>query len=301
MRVDLRKLSYAVAVGRHLSFSRAANELGITQPALSRSIAALEAEIGAKLFDRDRVGVGLTRVGTQLVADAERLLSQASILEHNVGQWSRAEAGSVVLGIGPLPASIFLSELLASLTLSHPGLIIDVRVAPAAQLLEEISADRVELVVCSKTFVDDPSLSCVPLFDVPIGLFVRAMHPLAGHRDVDLSELRRHPLASSRFVSHREDLFAGDGAPTIICDDYAVLKRLMLSSDVVWLGSSRLVERELSDGLVVPVRVSAARDLLRTTITASWRENRVRSPAASLLLSRITQLPSLKNKAALAG
>jgi hypothetical protein len=77
MDVDLRKVRYFMAVARHGNFSRAAEDLHIAQPVLSRQIRALESELGAVLFVRGRGGAALTQAGTQLAADAEPLLADA--------------------------------------------------------------------------------------------------------------------------------------------------------------------------------------------------------------------------------
>ena len=77
MDVDLRKLRYFVAVADNLHFRKAAEQLHIAQPALSRSIGALERELGAQLFIRDKRSVTLTPAGRQLLDDARPLLVAA--------------------------------------------------------------------------------------------------------------------------------------------------------------------------------------------------------------------------------
>jgi DNA-binding transcriptional LysR family regulator len=81
MDLDLRRLRYFVTVAGELSFIRAAQLLHMTQPALSRQISALERDLGAQLFERDRRGTALTPAGQQLLEDAAPLLAAASALE----------------------------------------------------------------------------------------------------------------------------------------------------------------------------------------------------------------------------
>ncbi|HWO59558.1 MAG TPA: LysR family transcriptional regulator, partial [Umezawaea sp.] len=78
MDLDLRKLRYFLAVAEGLHFGRAAEELHIAQPALSRQIRALEHDLDAQLFTRDRHGVELTEAGRQLLADTGPLLASAN-------------------------------------------------------------------------------------------------------------------------------------------------------------------------------------------------------------------------------
>src|SRR6476469_2075209 len=84
MDLDLRKLRYFLAVADRLHFGRAADELHIAQPVLSRQIRALEQDLGASLFTRDSHGVTLTDAGRQLVTDAGPLLASAAAVRRRV-------------------------------------------------------------------------------------------------------------------------------------------------------------------------------------------------------------------------
>jgi DNA-binding transcriptional LysR family regulator len=81
MEIDLTKFAYLVTIARTRNFSRAADELRITQPALSRSVAAVEQRFGFKIFDRGRGGVSITPLGALVLKDAETLLRDARAKE----------------------------------------------------------------------------------------------------------------------------------------------------------------------------------------------------------------------------
>src|SRR5881397_3804305 len=109
--MDLVKLRHIVAISDTGSFSRAAEDQHITQPALSRSIASFEARYGVRLFDRGRGGVLPTPAGTFVIEQARGLLRGAGELERNLLLYERGAAGSVSFGLGQLMASLILPRL----------------------------------------------------------------------------------------------------------------------------------------------------------------------------------------------
>src|SRR3954452_20585446 len=104
MDLDLRKLRYFAAVADHLHFGRAADELHIAQPVLSRQIRALEQDLGASLFTRDRHGVTLTDAGRQLLADATPLLASAHAVRRRVTAAARGSR-RLMVGFPVIPAA----------------------------------------------------------------------------------------------------------------------------------------------------------------------------------------------------
>ena len=109
--MELTRLRHILAVARTGSFSRAAEEERITQPALSRSIAAFEQRHGVILFDRGRGGAHPTPAGRLVIEQARRLLSATNDLERSLRLYGTGEAGRLAFGLGPLLASLFLPGL----------------------------------------------------------------------------------------------------------------------------------------------------------------------------------------------
>src|ERR1700761_6851639 len=118
----LRKLRYFVAVAEQLHFGRAAEALHIAQPVLSRQIRALEEELKAQLFVRDKRATELTPAGRQLLADAGPLLASADALRRRV---ARAARGPGSFPIAFMPGLIVTAAVRAMLGL-HPRLTVDV-------------------------------------------------------------------------------------------------------------------------------------------------------------------------------
>ena len=118
MDLDLRKLRYFVAVADRLHFGRAAEELHIAQPALSRQIRALEHDLGTPLLIRDSHGVALTDAGRQLLTDAGPLLASAEATRRRV---TVAARGSRRLMVG-FRAGITVTPAVGQFATQHPGL-----------------------------------------------------------------------------------------------------------------------------------------------------------------------------------
>jgi DNA-binding transcriptional LysR family regulator len=122
MDLDLRKVRYFVAVAEELHFGRAAEQLFIAQPVLSRQIRALEAELKVQLFVRDRRTTQLTPAGEQLLADARPLLANADATRRRTGIAAR---GRDIFTVGFMPGLIVTAEVRV-LTSHHPELTVDV-------------------------------------------------------------------------------------------------------------------------------------------------------------------------------
>jgi DNA-binding transcriptional LysR family regulator len=182
--VDLRKLRYFVAVAEHLHFGRAAEQLHIAQPVLSRQIRALEAELHAELFARDQRGTRLTPAGEQLRADAGPLLAEAAAAQRRVAQVAR---GARSFTIGFMPGLIVNAEVRA-LQAAHPDLDVDVVRTGWDDQAEVILDGRVD-VGYVRLPVDQRGLALAPLFGEPRVVVVAAEHRLAGKEQVSIGDL----------------------------------------------------------------------------------------------------------------
>src|SRR6202020_3023791 len=121
--LDLRKMRYFVAVAEQLNFGRAAQELHIAQPVLSRQIRALEHDLGTPLLTRDSHGVELTDAGRQLLADAGPLLASAPAVRRRV---TAAARGSQRLMVG-FRAGIAVTPAVRLFADRHPDVLVDVQ------------------------------------------------------------------------------------------------------------------------------------------------------------------------------
>ncbi|MFE4678311.1 LysR family transcriptional regulator [Streptomyces sp. NPDC056723] len=192
MDLDLRKLRYFVTVADLLHFGRAADELHIAQPVLSRQIRALEQDLGASLFTRDRHGVELTDAGRQLLADAGPLLASTHAIRRRVSAAASSKRRLMVgfrAGIAVTPAARAFED-------RHPDMVVDVQRIEgddqAAMLLDgRIDVGYVRLPI------DEAGLRVTPLYTEP-----RVAVLPAGHRFAAKEEVTEADLAGETLVWH---------------------------------------------------------------------------------------------------
>lgn len=285
MKIDLVKLSHLLAVARLRNFSRAADEMHITQPALSRSIAATERLFGVRIFDRGRGGVALTPAGAQVVAEAEALLRQARALEHNVRLYGAGEAGRCGFGMGPLVTELVLADLGRVMLAARPRLQMHVSTKTVAALHRELLADRIEFYFASSHQVPaGPDVAVDAIGTIDIAMMARADHPLAAREMVTLEDIAGFPAASSVELSA-----ARQGIGALVCDSYHVLHQLALTSDAIWVSSPQLVGADLAAGRLVRLAVRDWLSLQSEIVVVRLRA-RTPSPAAAAIVGEVRGL-----------
>lgn len=182
--LDLRKVRYFLAVARQLHFGRAAEELHIAQPVLSRQIRALEKDLGTELFVRDRRRTELTAVGRQLLADAPALLAESDAVQRRV---ARAARGTRCFAVGFMPGLVVTGPARA-LQLAHPDLEVKVVRTGWDDQVEVILDGRVDIGFI-RLPVDRRGLRVEPLFAEPRMVMLPVSHVLATRREVTLVDL----------------------------------------------------------------------------------------------------------------
>ena len=165
--MELRHLRYFVAVGDALNFGRAALALHIAQPPLSRAIRALEAELGASLFDRGTRGVRLTGAGSALLPEARRLLRDAEAFREGARQYAAGAAGTLSIGFVSTAAYNVLPRIVPAFRARRPGVRLALReatsdVQPAALASGELD---VGFLIAGAS---DPALAYAPLHREPL-------------------------------------------------------------------------------------------------------------------------------------
>ena len=188
--LDLRKLRYFLAVAHHLNFGRAAAELLLAQPALSRAIQALEADLGVPLFERDRHKVTLTPAGTALAREAETLLARAAAARRRVQAASRTPGTSLTIAFRP---GIIITNVVQQFTREHPEIAVNaIRIEWDEQ--QAAIADGRADIAWIRTPIAGDDLVITPLFSDPEMIALPVGHPLTRHDTVGLGDLTGEPM-----------------------------------------------------------------------------------------------------------
>lgn len=245
--IDLRSLRYLVILAHRLSYARAAEDLGISQPALTRTVQNLERQFGVRLFDRDRAGVSLTTEGRIMLDAAAVLISNAEDLEKHWERTAKGQEGVVRFGMAPLPARALLASTLLERHRMAGGVRNEVVVRSVDALWPLLVAGEIEFfVAAARQIPDTPPVRAETLGSFPVSFIVRPGHPLL---DMPGSERRFPVLVSSRIaLSLPSDLQEhAEGLPHVI-EDFGTLARLTAETDAIWESSTYAVADELRSG-----------------------------------------------------
>jgi DNA-binding transcriptional LysR family regulator len=287
MELDLTKLNQLLAIARTGSFSRAAEELQVTQPALSRTVAGIEQRFGFRLFDRGRGGVTPTAAGALVLEDAKLIVRDAKLLEDNMRLYSRGDAGRVAFGMGPLLASLFLPRLGLHAFETRPNLQLRCSIKPADVLLRELLSDEIEMLFCAgEQVAPSPDLLHQQVGAIDLAMFARADHPLAAAAQLRMADLRPFPYACA--VELQSQQFPGRGG-ALICDNYEILREVVLGGDAVWLSSPQMAARDLDEQRLVRLSI-ADLPVGRSHVVMVRLKRRTCSPAAAAIIAHVEQL-----------
>ena len=259
--MDTRKLRHALALARVRNFTRAAQELNLTQSALSRSIQALEAECGITLFDRGRGAVTMTQAGSEFVRRAEDLLRSETAFRSFVGDVSRGAGGRIGLGVTPIAARVLLAPVLADYV-DTPNFSTEITVASTRQLLRMVAQQVVDLAIGLGDMPwTDPMIAATPLITLELAVIVRAEHPLSRLDTVSEEDFDRYPLVRSASFSLDDSLpvtlgLTRNRPPAVTIEDFHVLERLVHTSDAAWITAPVAVSEAISAGTLIALPLS---------------------------------------------
>jgi DNA-binding transcriptional LysR family regulator len=196
--MELRQLAYFIAVAEERNFTRAARRIPIAQPAISQQIRRLEAELGERLFVRDRRGIRLTPAGQALLPHARASLESAAGGREAVAALSGLLTGSLAVGlVHPLPDRRF-PRLLGAFRRAYPRIQLTLVEDQTDALLGALAGGELHAALIGLGRYDRPPPDTASLLVArePVVVAVHPTHPLAGRGQVPLRALREEPMVT---------------------------------------------------------------------------------------------------------
>ncbi len=266
--MTLVQLRHLVSLAQTGSFSKSANALFLTQPALSRSIRAFELELGQPLFDRIGRRSEVTPFGREVVERARRLVLAADDLLDIGPQSARGLAGSLRLGLGSGPGAMLMTPLLMHMAAQHPQLQLEISRGHTELLARSLRERTIDaLVVDARSLAPAPDLRATETYEMRGAILCRRGHPLLRKPgSVSFDQLRAYPIASTPLSDEVArvlvERYGPDAHParcvTLRCEEIPSLVELTRHSDTVLI-AIRAAGPDLAELAMKPALNATAR------------------------------------------
>jgi len=215
MNITIRQLQVFEAVARHMGFTRAAEELHLTQPAVSMQVKQLEEQVGLPLFEQVGKKIFLTEAGKEMHHYSKVIASQLAEAEAVIESLKGVQRGRLDVSVAST-ANHFGTKLLAAFSRAHPSVTIKLDVTNRETLLRQLADNDKDLVIMGRP-PEGLDLEAEPFMDNPLVVVAHAHHPLAGQKQIPVQRLAqetfvvREPGSGTRIAMER--FFESHGLP----------------------------------------------------------------------------------------
>jgi DNA-binding transcriptional LysR family regulator len=290
--ISERQLGHLLAVAEHGHFGRAAKALDISQPALSKSVQGLEAQLGVKLLDRKPKGIALTVFGDLVVRRSNELITAKEDLRREIDQLAGMEIGTVKVALGPYPSVICGYPAVARMLGMYPKINMVVHAASWRDVANQVADGAIDIGIADLRNLQDDARFTTELIAQHRGrFFCRPGHPILLRESVSMASLFEFPWIAARLpfrmaaelprplgAAGTMDLTNGDFVPAIEIDVPMRLAELLAGSNAVTPAILTMMEEDMRSGKVVLVPERESQ--LRTAYGFICLKNRSLPPAA---------------------
>jgi len=300
---DLRQQRHLVALVSFPTLTAAAESVGLTKSALSKSIQRIEDLYGVKIIERSRQGIQITAYGEVLIDAAQRGIEMFSQARRQLDLLRNLKSGRLVIGCDPLIAEVLLSRTIVRVMASHPGLKLVIKSGFWAEHQKTLTSGEIDLFVGLKP---DQRIKefAVRQFMLPgIVGYCRAGHPLTRVKNLTLADAYQFPVVGPSMpnwfysdihesfdpardhLRRREDL-------AVLANDEGMIREIVKSSDAISGGFFALIADDVKSGRleVLPLNTRPLRTPFSCIIAS--RQNRPLPPAAALVISVMESVAS---------
>jgi len=262
--MNFYQLAYFRKVAETSSLSRAAAELRITQPAVSKQIRSLEDELGERLFDRIGKKVFLTRAGEVLLTHVDRILRSVDEAKTAVRDLSVECSGELVIGTSDHISIHRLPDVLKECITAFPKIDLKLRCHRSETILELVAKNEVDLgvITLQKT---PPNITSRIIWRDPMSLVVPAAHPLTSAKRIRLEDIVQHGMILTEHATETrmmvDEVFAAHGLTPNVAMEVAyieTIKSLVRTGLGIAILPDKAVDAEVKSGALVRLRITDA-------------------------------------------
>lgn len=290
----LSQLETFATVARLGSFTRAAADLNLSQPAVTQHIASLEAELECRLFDRKGRTVSVTPAGERLLACQRKVGGALAELRQDLAAVRGGTAGRLAVGAGLTICIFTLPALLAAYREQYPHVDLHVRSGRTPEVLRMVLEEQVDLGLVTSP-VRHRALETIPLYRDRMLVIARPDHPLAGlGPEVEPAALGAHRLIlferGSGFRTYLEEVFESRGVllrPDMELDSIEAIKEMVQAGLGISVVPEMAVARELAAGTLTSLPLTGWPPMERTTSMIIRRSPGARPPAVQAFVSLV--------------
>ncbi len=301
--IDFRHLETFCRVAELKSFSRAADDLFLTQPTVSGHILSLEKSLSLRLFDRTGREVRLTKAGEVFLRYASKTLTIRKDLLNALSEFSQGIRGELSLGASTIPGEYLLPKLMGDFKKDHPHFSLSLKIADTQEIVQYVLQGNVEFGMIGAK-VNHPSLHYEQYEEDEIIVVAPAGHPLARKKSVDLEDLLKEPwiireegsgtqMAVDKVLRRKGKSLRAFNVVTEMGSTSSMKEGVKARLGLAFI-SARATEEELNQGLLSRIAVEGMESISRQIYIVSHR-GRTLSPIGMEFLRFLKRKREEKN------
>jgi DNA-binding transcriptional LysR family regulator len=284
--MDIQSIQAFIEVSDSGSFSRAADALFLTQPAISKRIQSLEQALDVKLFDRIGKRVQLTEAGLALLPGCRRILDEIDESQRIISNLRGAPSGVLSLATSHHIGLHRLPPVLRRFADQYPAVDLQLQFMDSEQACEQVLRGDTELAIVTLPFDADPRLVLQRVWHDPMHCVVASDHPLAGVGRLTLKQLMKEPavLPSSNTFTRRlidKALGLDDETSILLETNYMETIKVMVATGLGW----GVVPDSMLDESLSVIELSGVR--MARELGAVFHNARTRSSAANAMMEQL--------------
>jgi len=283
--MDINNLRAFVNVAEYGTFSQAAENLHLTQPAVSKRVAVLETELDTRLFDRIGHQVTLTEGGHQLLPQAKDILNRTADIRRSLANLNDQVTGTLSMGTSHHTGLHRLPPVLRKFSQNHPDVQLDIQFMDSEKACNAVEHGQLELAIATLPTNPSPQLELTPIWDDPLYFAVGKDHALAAIQQPTLQHLAEYPAVLPTIGTYTREILEQALAPkrviiqTSISTNYLETLKMLVSIGLGW----SLLPGTLSKGDELKILPIKELQLSRTLGVIRHRKRTLSNAARAML------------------